>query len=239
MKHKSIDFQKYYDTLHLQPDAQWQDVRRAFKSMAQANHPDRFEELNEKEKAKQVFFEINDAYQKLTSYYKTYGELPKKRMNIESITHKNTFSFSAKSNDNLEQTFFSIQQPKMKPPPMWQNNAFLGLIIFSLIFALTLFIWYLFAFNHADHQIVSIRNIKEIREESAEIDRLNSQKDSNISTYYEHQQSVIEDEAVIKALNSSNSFTFGDTADQVLRVQGAPSEIAGSVWHYGGSTVFF
>lgn len=223
---QKVDFQKCYARLGLPVDAEWSDVRRAFKSLAHTHHPDRFHHPDDKEKAQQTFLEINEAYQHLNAYYRTYKELPKRRMEADTLKVNYT--------PLKKESFLHDISPhlKIKPPPKWQNNAFLGLVIFAVFFTLILFIWYLFAFNHTEHHVVSVRDVQSIRLESYQRDQENLTPPT-VSTV--NSTPIVD----IDNLNASNSFTFGDTLNHVLSIQGTPTDIKGNIWHYGESKIIF
>ncbi|WP_457671331.1 J domain-containing protein [Thiolapillus sp.] len=73
----SVNYRHCYDLLQLTPDATWEDLRKSYKRLVQHCHPDRFEQnFSARKEAELRLREINNAYQVLSSYYKSHRRLP-------------------------------------------------------------------------------------------------------------------------------------------------------------------
>src|SRR3989344_927685 len=68
---------KNYQVLGIPPDARWEDLRNAYKSLVKNWHPDRFQQnADQKKIAEERTKEINKSYKELAEYYKKHGALP-------------------------------------------------------------------------------------------------------------------------------------------------------------------
>lgn len=68
------DYEACYRVLGLSADADWEEVRTAYRRLAQRCHPDRHNE--EAHAAEDEFKAINNAFHLLSGYYREHGELP-------------------------------------------------------------------------------------------------------------------------------------------------------------------
>jgi len=74
------NWHEIYSLLGVTSEDEWDTVKNAYRSLAQANHPDRFPEGSEaRQSAELKFVDINNAYQKISKYYRDNNRLPGKR----------------------------------------------------------------------------------------------------------------------------------------------------------------
>src|ERR1043166_8209486 len=71
------DYTRFYQTLGLQPGADWLTVRQNYRSLVRKWHPDRFTgDMDLRTRAEEKTKEITAAYQSLETYYRIHGATP-------------------------------------------------------------------------------------------------------------------------------------------------------------------
>lgn len=78
----------YYQILGVSPNADFDEIRRRYRFLAKAYHPDRFEDLDNKDEAKREMQRINEAYAILSNSKKRYAYDREKADQINSFAYK-------------------------------------------------------------------------------------------------------------------------------------------------------
>lgn len=75
------DFSRQYEhdlrTLNAPADCDWQTLRSRYRRLVQSAHPDRISDPDARRRAEETIKQINQAFGRLSDYYKRHGDLPR------------------------------------------------------------------------------------------------------------------------------------------------------------------
>jgi len=131
-----------YKVLDLEPSATWEQVKSAYKELAQICHPDKHANLSSsvQSRAHKKFYEINNAYQTIESNHNKRQELERKRREEEEKQKKEEEQQKAEEQKKEEEQKEEEQYEK-------RGNTFSSIQIFLNIIYVILFLLVLFYIN--------------------------------------------------------------------------------------------
>jgi len=215
MKDKYIN---NYNTLGIQPGANWKELRDAYKNLVKTWHPDRFQQdANQKKVAEERTKEINKSYKELAEYYKKHGALPINnepplpRHNVVVPDKPEPSGKPAPPSTNAASPAHAEPPAKEKLPRFSRMAILLGLVGAGYI-----------AWNLTDTQPPG----KAPQREETRLQMLNTmdlqngQEGSSIAS-------------------KERFFTYGTSLGEVIAIQGVPTRTENDVWYYGKSKIYF
>jgi DnaJ domain len=212
-------YDKNYNILGIRPGATWQELRRAYKSLVNIWHPDRFQQNTRQRKlAEEKTKEINKSYKELTEYYKKFGALPQAAKKTNIPVTKNTASQNV-PDAHTEPANQDTGPPAAVITPAYaetyqRSEAFGRIIAAAALVGAAYFVW----------QLV----LWEPQNDPSSNDEPASQVDKK------------QDDAKTKKHDvPEKHFTVGSLLGEVYSIQGIPTKTEENVWYYGKSKVYF
>ena len=210
------DYSDFYATLGVNPDTDWETLRRHYKRLIGQWHPDRFSgDTASREIAEERSKQITIAYQALGNYRREHGVLPPRKPAIHvgaqgPRRHADPVSDRVHSIDHAETGAMgaSVSEPSKSRPGRRRGIA---LALFTVILALYL----------ADRYAGPIAP-----DDSQPSDNLNR---PDIATRAPAESPRREPRGI----------WTGSTVGEVYAVQGVPTFTQGETWHYGKSQIRF
>ena len=224
----SSSIKKYFQVLGVSQHARLEEVKQAYRDLVNVWHPDRFPDNDRlKNKATEKLKEINVAYEEILSFYE--------QKNAPEDVHSNVS--------------MSAEETVVEPPPfpagskspasgenrsrMWKIALFLVLLIIIIIVVF----YTAFRKEKAPQLVPTAILIPDQPKVSVPDDTAQLSEKSSI-----RKKSHAETTRIFKKGRQAKPkefFTVGSTKDEVLTVQGAPTQISGNRWSYGFSYVDF
>jgi len=212
-----LDFFECYQILGITGECEWQTIRKKYKSLIQQHHPDRFKENTpEHTDSQKSIREFNAAYKTLADYYALNQCLPPPEQTSASIS------------------MGSEKPVRKKRPPVSKQRATnkasrkhikpVTRMIASILLVLVLIITINQNFNEA-----SISTEQDINIETSQTNIIN-QTGTSIETPDTIQQPEEQPDL---------SYSLGASLGEVISIEGEPTSIEGSTWHYGKSSLTF
>ncbi len=207
-----------YNTLGIQPGANWKELRDAYKNLVKTWHPDRFQQdVNQKKIAEERTKEINKSYKELAEYYKKHGVLP-----IANATPRP--GHQAVAPDKPEPSRKSATPPKNTAshahaePPVKERSPRISRVAIVLGTLGTVYIvWSLTATQPSSQA----PQREETRLQMLDtMDLRNSPAENPIAS-------------------KERFFTHGTSLGEVIAIQGVPTRTEKDVWYYGNSKIYF
>ena len=211
-----------YHILGIQPGATWEELRRTYKKLIRAWHPDRFQQDNSrKQLAEKKAKEITQAYNELAEYHKKYGVLPL-QAEIPSVPNAGDHaSRSAHGTDTvvddkniaspIANTVSSKRQGRRQHKHA-SRTATAAALAGTIYFAWQLLPWELF----------DAPPEKTPPQETVDI----QQEQENLNDHH-------------SATANDKYFSVGSQLGEVYAIQGVPTKTEKDVWYYGKSKVYF
>jgi hypothetical protein len=211
------DYSAFYATLGVDPDTDWQTLRRRYQRLIGQWHPDRFSgDATSKEIAEERSKQITIAYQTLGNYRREHGVLPPRKRAIverwgqEPRHHVDPVSDRVHSIDHAETGAMGAtvsEPPKSRPG----HGRRIALALFAVILALYL----------ADRYAGTMTP-----DDSRPGDKLNRPE-------------IAAKASVESPPREPRWIWTGSTVGEVYAVQGVPTSTQGETWHYGKSQIRF
>lgn len=208
------DYSPFYATLGVDPDTDWETLRRRYKRLIGQWHPDRFSgDAATKGIAEERSKQITIAYQTLENYRRDHGVLPpKKRARVDKEPHRATrhadpVSDSVQPNDHEETGAMGaipIEPSKSRPG----RRRRIALALFAVVLALYLADRYAGPIAPDDSQPGDNLNRPDIASEES-------------------------------PRREPRWIWTGSTVGEVYAVQGVPTLTDGETWYYGKSQIRF
>ena len=218
----------YYQTLNVEFDCNWKELRTGYKKAIQKWHPDRFEDgTEEKSAANEKIKAINIAYNHISSYYRENGSLP-------TIDTKPTERIQTKkapstpSEGSIDKKTYIKHKPKA-PLHRSRNNTVNNSIFIITTVSIGAYIYFSNDFDEPSKKLESMTN-KEIM-----LDLESSTLKHNTYIGDSHKIEQKQSTSTIKTFY----FTKGSSIGDVINAQGLPTETNGDIWFYGDSEVHF
>ena len=219
---------KYFQILGVSKYSSPEEIKQAYKDLARVWHPDRFiDNPRLQKKATEKLKEINIAYEKLQSFYE----------------HKNSHDSTSVYAEEIHEENFAEELPAA--PVEEIRTIFKGYRFLIWMLAIcTLVILTIIAIIYTDFKnkrsdlltspIISIPNQTESSKSAVE------DPSSGKPTVQGKPSVKTATNATKKyALAKKEYFTLGSTSDEVLAIQGTPTQISGKRWSYGFSYIDF
>jgi hypothetical protein len=216
---------KYFQVLGISIHASLEETKQAYKDLARVWHPDRFiENPRLQKKATEKLKEINIAYEKLLSFYE----------------NKNKIADMHLYPDATQEEVIVEQYPEAQIGNTGTNTkdySFLAWItVICVLVILTIIV------------IIHLNKRPESNTSSAILmpDQIKSSKSDVVES--STTKPTVHGKPSVKTtttkmknniLTKKEYFTLGSTTDDVLAIQGTPTQISGSRWSYGFSYVDF
>jgi hypothetical protein len=211
------DYSDFYAVLEVNPDTDWETLRRHYKRLIGQWHPDRFSsDTAGRDAAEERSKQIMIAYQALRNYRRKHGVLPPGKPAIEidmgaqgSRHHADPVSDRINSNDRAATGAMgaTVNQPSKNRP---RRQHRIALALFAIIPALYL----------------ANRYVARTPGDSQPSDNLNRPETAT--------QGPAE-----SPHHEPGWIWIGSTVGEVYAVQGVPTFTQGETWHYGRSQIRF
>jgi len=210
---------KNYRILGIAPGANWKELRKAYKSLVNTWHPDRFQQdARQKKLAEEKTKEITQSYKELAEYYKSFGILPIEVERLEStVAHAPTvppsvsgepFQYSNRGTTSPNETAAKTSQRR--------DSSFITRLIFSAaLIGVGYFVWQLVPEKHLENNETPTGPTAETP---------NIQDHQGLDT--------------VTTL-SEKYITIGTPLGEVYAIQGVPTKTEKDIWYYGNSKVYF
>jgi hypothetical protein len=214
-------YAKNYRILGVPPDATWNQLRQAYKSLVNMWHPDRFQQDTRQRKlAEEKTKEIIQSYQELAGYYKKFGALPSiteiaKIPVAEDIApqhapdaHPAPESHDTEPSADVTKPVETHKSKRFRFPSAMAAAAVAGAAYLVL-------------------QIVLSERSSDLPQNENYLEQAADKKiDRNEDP--DHQTS-----------SDEKYFTFGMSLGEVYAIQGVPTKTEDDIWYYGSSKVYF
>lgn len=238
----SLTFKECYELLRINHDVSWIQARKAYKTLIQKSHPDRFADNSfEKTNAEENIKKIIAAYKKLETHYKTYNKLPDTSIDNDqpiTPTRKRKKSWENEQNSYKTRNKFDITKStgktdsrSFKQAPahdLPSKSKFRILAVLLPASALSVAVFY-FINSLVPEKPDSLYQIRT---------PASSKLNTNAPLPEPSPKSKHKD-TIKRPFPSKEFFTIGSSIGKVILVQGEPSNINGNIWHYGKSLVYF
>jgi hypothetical protein len=211
------DYSAFYATLGVDPNTDWETLRRHYKRLIGQWHPDRFsDDASSRKIAEERSKQITIAYQTLGNYRREHGVLPPRKRAAEDIgaqeprRHADPASDRVHSSDRAETGAMGATVSGLSKSTPWRWHR-IALVLFIVIAALYL----------ADRYAGS-----KAPDESQPAD---SPVRPNVAT-----------QAPAESPRREPGWIWtGSTIGDVYAIQGVPTFTQGETWHYGKSQIRF
>ncbi len=214
------DYLKNYRVLGIQPGANWEQLRQAYKKLVNAWHPDRFQQNSRQKKmAEEKTKEITQSYQELAEYYKRFGVLPLLHESEALPTIENDEKLSTPVMKSTSETMEVAKSASIVPSaestkhrmPKRRDSVIASVVLLGLVYL----IWQ--DFPDEEHQANTHSNEEYGRQLMNE----------------DHENKFID------AASPKKRFTVGSSLGEVYTIQGVPTKVEKDIWYYGNSKVYF
>lgn len=211
-------FTRSYSILALQPGANWDELRSAYRSLVKTWHPDRFQLDSERQLAEEKTKEITRAYKTLADYYRKHGQTPADHDAPLSdaerpATAQAPGDQTVEKPDNVD---LSAGKNAYHPAANTPRHPFSWKTLTALITAaLLIYLWLLD--GPSDYTS-------------------NSDAFPGSPTLGAPEVRSIGNDAPQSA---TQFFTHGTKIGDVYSIQGIPSKTENGIWHYGKSKIYF
>jgi len=216
------EYTSHYHILGIGPEASWDELRQAYKSLVNIWHPDRFQQDVERRKlAEEKTKQITQSYQALAEYYKKHGTLPRvvARKEIPRAVEDVVPPYVA---DSITDPEIENVDPLAITPdesPKRKRLKFPSVITAVAVAGTAYFVMQIFTWEHADKPPQS-----------------NNTDEAHPAQVTEAQT---DEDAGKEAPKTEKFFTVGTSLGEVYAIQGVPSKTEDDVWYYGKSKVYF
>lgn len=208
-----------YRILGIPPGASWMQVRRAYKSLVNTWHPDRYQQDNHQRKlAEEKTKEITQSFKELADYYKQYGVLPIAAESAE-VPVPEDFASQRKPDAPIEPKNHDTTEPTGTVTPNHGQKTSRSTLVTRTIVAASLASIAYFAWQFASSE--NNDNPPAMEERAAQA--LDAQNGDSFNLHDV----------------SDKQFTIGSSLGEVYAIQGVPSKAENDIWFYGNSKVYF
>ena len=233
-----LSFKECYRLLSIDCDNSWAQVRKAYKSIIQKSHPDRFTDNSvEKSNAEEKIKKLNAAYKRLDTYYKTYSKLPDTSIINDEIikptrTRKKAWEKTKSNTSDKKNRSDSEGSNRPNDYTFKHNNHYTSHSkkIFKIFAVIILVFPLIFTFFYFINKSTLENSSGTYSPKTTSLSQPNlDQRIAKPNTT----------KPKVEALSNKDYFTIGSSIGKVILVQGEPSKIIGNSWHYGKSIVYF
>ena len=210
----------HYRILGVQRDASWKEVRKAYKSLINVWHPDRFQQMpTQRKQAEEKAKEITQCYKELAEYNKKFGALPGIAVSTETGVLKEEPPKTAPESppqpeDKNPESAPSEITPAAPQKRRRSKTEVRTLSALGLVGALY-FVWQIMPWDRSENLPGS-----------------NKQPETAV-------EKPMDESPNRQSPAVENTFTFGTPLGEVYAIQGVPTKTEHDVWYYGSSKVYF
>ncbi len=210
-------YAKNYHILGIQPGASWKELRRAYKSLVNMWHPDRFQQNSgQKKLAEEKTKEITQSYKELAEYYKTFGVLPIAQETTQTITDDAHSARVNQTSDTIKTNDPDLGAQTAPASIKHRYTLSTSRIIFgAVLIGAAYFIWQWVPEKYPESTPAPENHI-------VEADANSEHRDFNPL-----------------AVPAEKSFTLGTPLGEVYAIQGIPTKTEKDIWYYGNSKIYF
>jgi hypothetical protein len=214
------EYTNYYRILGVEPGVGWAQLRKAYKSLVNTWHPDRFQQdPRQRHLAEKKTKEIIQSFQELSEYYKEFGVLPHV---TKAMGTPVTDNFSSQSSPDIhseqenQDTEVSTADLTQSQVHKGRRNKFnVRIMAATALAGIAYLVWQGMPRGLSDNE----SQLKSPVEQSV---------DKKIS-----------EDSGQGVPATGKYFTVGTPLGEVYGIQGVPTKTEQDVWHYGNSKVYF
>lgn len=213
-------YAKNYRILGIPPDTTWKQLRRAYKSLVNMWHPDRFQQdVHQRKLAEEKTKEITQSYQELAEYYKKFGILPPFAKATKIPDTDDLSSPGAPDTPSVHETREAKASSAVISPPQTHTSQRPKLnaraITAAALASIAYLVWQVLPGERPDGLP---------SDESRPDQGADKQKNEtpNHRTY-----------------SAEKYITFDTPLGEVYAIQGVPTKTEHDVWYYGSSKIYF
>jgi outer membrane protein assembly factor BamE (lipoprotein component of BamABCDE complex) len=229
----------HYKTLGLEPDARFEEVKRAYRALAKVWHPDRFAQMPHlQQQALETIQDINHAYAKIRQACQHHHRPASPPASASASAAQAPPSHAAAWRAGR------FMFPQVMHMPAWAI-ALVAFVTLRVLVAHTLSIYALWppALPRVPTTGGSA-TLPEMAQSSGALEQLLASLLADAPTTEVTQPDLppashLPASAIAPAEPAPRYFTVGSTKDEVLAVQGPPTLAEAQLWEYGGSRVYF
>lgn len=213
-------YANHYRVLGIRPGTSWKELRKAYKSLVNIWHPDRFQQNIEQRKlAEEKTKEITQSYKELAEYYKKFGELPglpkvAETSTAEDIAPQDVPETRPVPDVQEAQTPAAGSAPPRTHEKRWSKLEARTMAVMALA-GFVYFVWQILPWDRSDIP----PQPKKQEEQAADV--------------------PINDNSSWRQPAPEKYFTYGSPLGEVYAIQGVPSKTERDIWYYGKSKVYF
>ena len=219
-------YTSHYYILGIGPEASWDELRQAYKSLVNIWHPDRFQQDGRRRKlAEEKTKEITQSYKVLAEYYKEHGALPHvfEKQEIPRATEDVAPPYAA---DSVIEPEIQDAAPAATPveTPKKKRFKFPSFITAAAVAGTVYFVMQIVAWERANNppQGGNLDETPTAQVAEAQKDKPDKGEDAENETP-----------------KTEKSFTVGASLGEVYAIQGVPTKTENDVWYYGQSKIYF
>lgn len=217
-------YTRHYHILGIGPEATWQELRQAYKSLVNIWHPDRFQQDGRRRKlAEEKTKEITHSYKILAEYHKRFGALPLivERSAAASIAPDIAPGNPAHAVAEPETRYREPPVAGVTPGARQKRKRFKfpSILSAAAVAGTAYFVMQIAIWEHSNNPPQS------------------HDPDENVAlpvTEMRKDQGAEDEPPKIEKL-----FTVGTSLGEVYAIQGVPSKTENDVWYYGESKIYF
>lgn len=236
---QKYSFSECYLLLNINPDSEWEDVRKSYKRLIQKWHPDRFELGSEKQSiANAKITNINLAYRELSKYYRIHRSLP--------IIDDVDTDIEKTGSTDLDKTSYSDaslnnSQNHTGVATQYEHSTNSRYLIFIVVAGFALYFLYpQLTSNQSDNWQQGTQEELLYMSEGTTKAPIKSEVQEQVENKNVSGLSLLSNQPDSRVItNEENYFTFGSTIGEIITIQGPPDKIINDVWYYGDSEVHF
>lgn len=210
--------QRHYLALGVQPGDSREKIRKAYRDLIRAWHPDRHgQDEPSRHQAEERSKQLNQAFQDLEAYYQEHGRLPLDPAPATSPVVANAAAPTFRPYSTTPP--FEPRRPNQTSEIANVANSPTQTTARTLVFATLVLGWLVYQFwDSAPDDPAGSNGLAQSESLSNQTAALGTVQGGNLARA---------------------GFTVGSTMGDVFAVQGKPTRVEGNIWHYGEARVFF
>lgn len=212
-------YAKHYCILGVPSGASWKELRKAYKSLVNTWHPDRFQQdARQKRLAEEKTKEINQSFKELADYYKKFGILPPVTETLVDSVAEHTARQSASVAQPTPEAQGTEQSDTVISPAPTPKSPRSSLRAQTLVaVALVGAVYFIWQLPPQEDDPIPPANVEFINK------AVNTQNDGDSNHH----------------TSDEKYFDVGSSIGEVYTAQGVPTATEDNIWHYGKSKVYF
>ena len=215
---QSRSYNQCYRLLNIKVNCDWEELRKAYRTLVHKWHPDRCADDKEKTLATDKLKDLNTAYKQLSDYYSKHGVLPLVPPPVQPEKPSATVNKDDFSRVKAEKTSMAKNQSQKKPNVILQSFFIFAALI--VIMAIT--------YPYLNSIIMTMSTQFDLADETF----LNKKYNTKTKLDIKKKKKII-------TKIETEYFTYGSTLGEVILIQGPPDKTIENVWFYGESEIHF